>query len=94
MPVARVQSRGQVTIPREIREACGINDGTDLYFVQTSATGFECQILPSRRPLREVVDQYTVDGIAPALDELREEMGAEMLRDAVGLRVEEPASAT
>ena len=80
MPTARVQSRGQVTVPQEIRDACHIEPGADLYFVQTAPDRFECQVLPPSRTLREVLDRFTLDGVAPDLSQLREEMGMEMTR--------------
>lgn len=82
MPTARVQSRGQVTVPQEIRDACHIEPGSDLYFVQTAPDKFECQVLPPSRTLREVLDRFTVDGVAPDLSRLREEMGSEMARQS------------
>lgn len=78
MNIARVQPHGQVTIPQEVREACGVTPGTDLYFVKTGPGGFECRVLPARRTLVEVTRQYAMDGTAPDLVGLREEMGAEL----------------
>ncbi len=78
MSMARVQSRGQVTIPQDIRDACGVIPGTDLMFVKTSATTFECWVLPPRLSLMEVIEKYSVDGVAPDMDRLREDMGNEI----------------
>jgi antitoxin PrlF len=36
MPVARVTSKGRITIPKELREELGIKPGTKVYFVRTS----------------------------------------------------------
>lgn len=36
MAVATVTSKGQVTIPKEVRDDLGIQTGTKLYFVRTS----------------------------------------------------------
>jgi antitoxin PrlF len=36
MPVATVTSKGQVTIPKEVRDDLGIETGTKLYFVRTA----------------------------------------------------------
>lgn len=76
MNIARVQTRGQVTVPQEIREACGVVPGADLLFVQRGPDSFECRVLPARRTLAEVTARYAADGVAPDLSRLREEMGA------------------
>ncbi len=78
MNIARVQTRGQVTIPQEVREACGVTPGADLFFVKTGPGRFECRVLPAPRTLVEVTRQYAMDGTAPDLAGLREEMGAEL----------------
>ena len=81
MSVARVQPRGQVTVPQEIREACGIVPGTDLLFLPTGPGRFECRVLPPRRSLLELMDRYALEGAAPDIEQLREEMGAELARE-------------
>lgn len=81
MTIARVQTRGQVTIPQEIRDACGIEPGAQLVFLTTGAGGFECHVIPSGESLMDVVSEYTVPGVAPNLDALREEMGDEIARE-------------
>lgn len=81
--VARVQARGQVTVPREIREACNVGPGIDLFFVQTGPDSFECKVLPPRQSLLEVIDLYAMEGTAPDLDRLREEMGEQMTREVL-----------
>jgi bifunctional DNA-binding transcriptional regulator/antitoxin component of YhaV-PrlF toxin-antitoxin module len=81
MTVAKVQARGQVTVPQDIREACGVMPGSELLFIKTGPERFECRVLPKRRSLREVAAQYTVAGVAPDLDQLREEMADELVRE-------------
>ncbi len=34
MPIATVTSKGQVTIPKEVRDALGLTAGTKVYFVR------------------------------------------------------------
>lgn len=41
MPQAKVQSRGRVTIPAEVRDALGVQAGDELHFVQTRQGRFE-----------------------------------------------------
>ena len=77
MNVARVQARGQVTVPQEIREACGVAPGTDLLFAKTGPGRFECRVLPARATLVGITKHYAMDGDAPDIARLREEMGAE-----------------
>jgi AbrB family looped-hinge helix DNA binding protein len=75
--VGRVQERGQVTVPRRIREACGIRPGTELTFVQTGPDRFECHVLPDES-ITEVLKRYASPGVAPDLDALRAEIGDEL----------------
>ena len=81
MNIARIQARGQVTIPQEIREACGAAPGADLLFIETGPDTFECRVLPARRTLAEVTARYAADGVAPDLARLSEEMGADLACD-------------
>ncbi len=81
MSMARVQARGQVTVPHEIREACGVEPGSELLFVPIGPQAFECRVLPPQRSLAELVARYTVDDVAPNLQALREEMGDAIARE-------------
>ena len=78
--VARLQSRGQVTVPQEIRDACELLPGDDLLFVKTGLRTFECRALPRRRSLAEVLAQYQSDDEPPDLAQLREDFGEELAR--------------
>jgi bifunctional DNA-binding transcriptional regulator/antitoxin component of YhaV-PrlF toxin-antitoxin module len=69
-----------VTIPQPIRDACGIEPGSEIFFTKTAADTFACHVLPARRSILEVMEEYTVDGVAPDLDALREGMGDEITR--------------
>jgi len=77
--IARVQARGQVTVPQEIRKACGVEPGRELLFVQTGENRFECQVL-LRTSLVELTRRYAMPGSAPDLKQLREEMGDDFIR--------------
>ncbi|MDI3547432.1 MAG: prlF antitoxin for toxin YhaV toxin [Halanaerobiales bacterium] len=48
MPIARITSRGQVTIPKEIREAIGATEGKELIFKVTG--GNEAVIKVKEKP--------------------------------------------
>jgi AbrB family looped-hinge helix DNA binding protein len=71
MRISRVQARGQVTVPQEIREACGIEPGSNLLFLPVGPASFECRVLP-RESISEVIERYTVAGAAPHLRALSE----------------------
>ena len=66
--VGRVQSRGQVTLPRELREATGIAPGADLLFLPLGPGRFEARLVPARRGVRELLTAFAVPGHAPAPD--------------------------
>ena len=53
MPIATVTSKGQVTIPKEIRDACHIKPGTELLFIrQLDGT---ITVRPRTRDLRDMI---------------------------------------
>ena len=80
MAIARVQARGQVTVPQDIREACGITPGTLLVFSQTGPHEFGCRVLPGGDSLTDLIEEFTVDGVAPDLEMLRDQMGDDLTR--------------
>ena len=63
--VGRVQARGQVTLPRELREATGIAPGADLLFLPLGPGRFEARVVPARRRVRELLAAFAVPGQAP-----------------------------
>lgn len=77
MTIAKARARGRVTIPQNIREACGITPGTTLIFIQTGPGQFACRVLPEHRSLRDLIEQFSVDGVAPDVEKLIEEAAAE-----------------
>ena len=81
MSVAKVQARGQVTVPQEIRDLCGIEPGAELLFVPTGPHVFECRVLPAQRALMDLVERFTVQDVAPDLEKLRREMGEAIIRE-------------
>lgn len=80
MSMAKVQARGQVTVPQEVRDLCGIEPGTELLFLPLGPHAFECRVLPPQRSLMDVVEQFTVGGTAPDLEKLREDMAETIAR--------------
>jgi bifunctional DNA-binding transcriptional regulator/antitoxin component of YhaV-PrlF toxin-antitoxin module len=81
MSMARVQSRGQVTVPQDVREACGVEPGRDILFVTTGPNSFECWVMPPTLSLEEIFDRFSMEGLAPSIDELREEIGEALVRE-------------
>jgi bifunctional DNA-binding transcriptional regulator/antitoxin component of YhaV-PrlF toxin-antitoxin module len=86
MSVARVQAHSRVTVPRNIREACGIHPGSELLFTRLGPDTFMCRVLPARQSFLDVLRRYTVSGVAPDLDRERERMGDEMAREGAAAR--------
>lgn len=52
MPSAVLTSKGQITIPKEVREALGVESGDRLEFVQTAKGGYE--VIAASRDVREL----------------------------------------
>ena len=52
MPSAVVSSKGQITIPKEVREALGVNAGDRVEFVESAKGVFE--MLAASRDVREL----------------------------------------
>ncbi len=75
--IAKVQARGQVTVPQEIREAYGIEPGSELLFVKTGKDHFECQILPRPGSLLAFIDQHAIHDYVIDVEKLREEAAEE-----------------
>jgi AbrB family looped-hinge helix DNA binding protein len=79
MGTARVQARGQVTIPQDIRDECGIEPGDDLYFTVGADNVIHCYVLPRPLPLEELLEKYSQPGPAPDIDELRKQAARELV---------------
>ena len=82
--IAKVQARGQVTVPQEIREAYGIEPGSELLFLRAGKDHFECRVLPKPRSLIEFIKQHKIDGppidVEQLLKEAEEEAAGEVIR--------------
>jgi bifunctional DNA-binding transcriptional regulator/antitoxin component of YhaV-PrlF toxin-antitoxin module len=86
--IARVQARGQVTVPQEIRESCEVVPGCDLVFTQLGKMRFQCLVLP-HRSLTEMLEAHTLPGPAPDLAQLREDFGEELAQRSLPTNWEE-----
>ena len=83
MSSARVTSKGQVTIPLEVRRALKIDQGDDLVFEVTSERSAELKVLKRRR-LSDLYGSLPATRTFPGKEEIREEVGRELgqtLRD-------------
>jgi len=61
MAVAKVQARGQVTLPRSVREKLGCKPGDTVAFRETRAGAVELRVLP-RKSLAELLQRYHIEG--------------------------------
>ena len=67
MPSTRVGRRGQLTIPKAVRQSLGIAEGDHIAFVQR---GGEVVLRPVRQSLRDLRGSVAVDG-PQDFDEIR-----------------------
>jgi AbrB family looped-hinge helix DNA binding protein len=74
MSTARVTSKGQVTIPADVRRALKIDQGDDLAFEVTSERSAELKVLKRKR----------LSDLFGALPATRPLAGKEAIRDEVG----------
>lgn len=72
MAVATVTSKGQVTIPKEVREDLGIETGTKLYFVRT-AQGYVLK--PAGNSILALAGTVQYDGPTLSVEEMDEAIG-------------------
>lgn len=80
MGLGRVQARGQVTIPAEVREALGIQPGDVLLFEVTGPDEGRFRVVRTTRSLDEYFDAYRVEGPVPA--NLWDTVAEDLARDA------------
>lgn len=80
MGITTLQSRGQLTIPVEIRRACGWEPGDSITFSAKPNGVVELRAI-KRQNVRDVVRKYSQDGIAPNLDELRQSASDDLIRE-------------
>jgi AbrB family looped-hinge helix DNA binding protein len=81
MASATVQARGQITVPQEVREKCGIEPGMAVTFEALAPGRFECQVLPPQRSVRELLEKYSMDGEVSDLEQIRAKAYADMAHE-------------
>jgi antitoxin PrlF len=74
MATATMTSKGQLTVPKEIRDRLGLKPGDRVDFVPTGGDGVAMR---KRRvvPLRELLGSLPNNGISKTLDELEQDLG-------------------
>jgi antitoxin PrlF len=75
MATATMTSKGQLTVPKEIRDRLGLKPGDRVDFVPTG--GGDGVAMRKRRvvPLRELLGSLPNNGISKTLDELEQDLG-------------------
>ena len=82
MASVQVRGRGQITLPREIRAAYHLTDGSELLMTPIDGERFEVRVVPARRSVLELMGIYAQEGKAPDIDAEREALG-EALEEAL-----------
>lgn len=85
MPTATLSSKGQVTVPKEVRERLGINRGDRLDFI-LEADGSVC-LRPLRKSVRELAGILRREGQRPvSVREMDESIGELLAADDERIR--------
>lgn len=85
MSTARVTSKGQVTIPAEVRRALKIDQGDDLVFQVTSERSAELRV-QKRKRLSDFYGALPAARPYPGKEAIREEVGRELGKALRGKR--------
>jgi antitoxin PrlF len=79
MPIATVTSKGQITIPIEVRERLGIRMGTRVEFVMRDDDVVE--FVPATRSIRELGGALKDDRPPATLDEIDDAIAAHVAEE-------------
>jgi AbrB family looped-hinge helix DNA binding protein len=79
MPVSRVTSKGQVTIPYEVRKALAIEQGDDLLFELATNNTAQLRVI-KRQKLSDFYGSLRAERPFPGKDAVRKEAGQELGR--------------
>ncbi len=75
MNTIQVRERGQITLPKELRDAYRLDTGSRLLVVPLDDERFEVRVMPARRTMRELLALYGEEGDAPDIAAEREALG-------------------
>ena len=77
----RVSPKGQVTVPKPVRDYLGLGAGSSVEFEVTAAGDVVIRKRPdSARPLRGLLSAYAADGATPTTDDLNAGIAREAQR--------------
>ena len=76
MPTATMTSKGQITIPLEIRQRYGLVAGTRVHFVEKDGETFEA--IPVTRSIMDLAGILRTDGPSISLEEMDDAIAAEV----------------
>jgi AbrB family looped-hinge helix DNA binding protein len=85
MSTARVTSKGQITIPAEVRRALKIDQGDDLVFEVTSGRSAELKVLKRKR-LSDLFGALPAKRSFPGKEAVRDEVGRDLGKTLQGKR--------
>ena len=80
--LAKVQARGQVTLPSDLRRDVGIRPGDMVLFRKTGPSTVEFEVLP-RLTLAEIIERFRIDRTYDDAT-IREEWQEEAAREIFG----------
>jgi antitoxin PrlF len=70
MPQATMTSKGQITIPKDVRDELGLEPGTKVDFVRISAR--EYRLRPKNRSIMDLFGMAKYDGPPLTIEEMNE----------------------
>lgn len=79
--ITKVQSRNQITLPREVRRAAGIHAGDSVLIKSTGPGTVEIKVLP-RLTIAELVRRYPIEGPLD-MKQLQRDVEDDMAADAI-----------
>lgn len=82
MYVTRVQAKGTITIPHEIREQFGLEPGTEIVIEPCDDGTFRCVPLPRSMSLDEAIARFSRPGTAPTEEEMERQVAEAIAQES------------